>query len=224
MIPGELPIEGLATGTVFSFLWNMLVSISFQFVGFLLTYLMHTTHAAKLGARAGLGLTLVQYGFAIKSNREDLASGGGDITWTSNGDSAAEPRPPFDTAAEADAWYATHPNATFDDASSQLLGGDSFFTSDSTSEWLAFLLMTIGTCTTPYPTKCALSANLFHHRLVCFTQLSAWLLAHQALGAFHPRFARRKPRPSTASPCKPRPCSTKQFRSSFRANARTASA
>jgi hypothetical protein len=40
-----------------------MISMSFQLVGFLLTYLLHTTHAAKNGSRAGLGITLVQYGF-----------------------------------------------------------------------------------------------------------------------------------------------------------------
>ncbi|EJD01420.1 uncharacterized protein FOMMEDRAFT_111219 [Fomitiporia mediterranea MF3/22] len=147
MVPGELPIEGLATGTVFSFLWNMLVSISFQFVGFLLTYLLHTTHAAKLGARAGLGLTLVQYGFAIKSNKEDLAAGGGEVTWSSNsGDTTiSEPVPTFSSVTEADTWYANHPNGTMTMGDNNgMMGGGSFFTSDSTSEWLAFLLMTIG--------------------------------------------------------------------------------
>jgi hypothetical protein len=29
---------------------------------FLMTYIMHTTHAAKYGSRAGLGLTLLQMG------------------------------------------------------------------------------------------------------------------------------------------------------------------
>ena len=41
--------------------------MSFQLVGFLLTYLLHTTHAAKNGSRAGLGITLVQYGFYMRS-------------------------------------------------------------------------------------------------------------------------------------------------------------
>lgn len=31
---GEMIIDNLPTGSLFSFLWNMLVSISFQFVGF----------------------------------------------------------------------------------------------------------------------------------------------------------------------------------------------
>jgi len=62
----EILVEGLPVGNVFSFVWNMLVSMSFQFVGFLLTYLLHTNHAAKNGSRAGLGFTLVQYGFYLR--------------------------------------------------------------------------------------------------------------------------------------------------------------
>jgi hypothetical protein len=62
----EILVEGLPVGNFFSFIWNMLVSMSFQFVGFLLTYLLHTNHAAKNGSRAGLGITLVQYGFYLR--------------------------------------------------------------------------------------------------------------------------------------------------------------
>ncbi|THH10082.1 hypothetical protein EW145_g1580 [Phellinidium pouzarii] len=145
MVPGELPIDGLATGTLFSFLWNMLVSISFQFVGFLLTYLLHTTHAAKLGARAGLGLTLVQYGFALRAGKNesngddnDNSSGEGWGGWRS--DEPPEPIPSFTSGAQADAWFASHPNATVVSHPS----GGPLFSSDVTTEWLAFLLMTIG--------------------------------------------------------------------------------
>jgi hypothetical protein len=42
--------------------------MSFQLVGFLLTYLLHTTHAAKNGSRAGLGATLIQFGFYMKGS------------------------------------------------------------------------------------------------------------------------------------------------------------
>ena len=41
--------------------------MSFQFVGFLLTYLLHTTHAAKNGSKAGLGILLVKWGLEMKS-------------------------------------------------------------------------------------------------------------------------------------------------------------
>lgn len=44
-----------------------MISASFQLVGFLLTYLLHTTHAAKHGSKAGLGITLIQYGFGMRS-------------------------------------------------------------------------------------------------------------------------------------------------------------
>ena len=146
MVPGEVLIENLATGTVFSFLWNMLVSKSFQFVGFLLTYLLHTSHAAKLGARAGWGLTLVQYGFALKTGRDE--AGMSSTTWTTtDSDGVTQPMPSFDTAAEADSWFSAHPNATIEQSlvNTDGTGETSLVTSDITTEWLAFLLMTIGT-------------------------------------------------------------------------------
>ncbi|KAI8577558.1 hypothetical protein K450DRAFT_251416 [Umbelopsis ramanniana AG] len=61
-------VEGMPVGNVFAFAWNMIISMSFQFVGFMLCYLLHTSHAAKHGARAGLGISLVQYGFYISSH------------------------------------------------------------------------------------------------------------------------------------------------------------
>lgn len=61
----------MPVGSVFSFIWNGMISTSFQFVGFLLTYLLHTTHAAKNGSRAGLGITLIQYGFYMKGTTDD---------------------------------------------------------------------------------------------------------------------------------------------------------
>lgn len=70
----EILVEGLPVGSGFVFVWNMLVSMSFQFVGFLLTYLLHTSHAGKNGSRAGLGITLLQYGFYLRSRaaQDDL--------------------------------------------------------------------------------------------------------------------------------------------------------
>jgi len=145
MVPGELPIDGLATGTLFSFAWNMLVSISFQFVGFLLTYLLHTTHAAKLGARAGLGLTLVQYGFALRTGKDDegVGANGEESLWGGWGnpdDAVPSPTPTFDTAAAAESWAAAH-NGTvpgIDATAATTIGAD------WTTEWLSFVLMTMG--------------------------------------------------------------------------------
>ncbi|EMR08435.1 hypothetical protein PNEG_03267 [Pneumocystis murina B123] len=68
----EVFIDGLPVGNIFGFLWNMLISFSFQFIGFLLTYLLHTTHAAKNGSKAGLGTTLIQYGFYMRSIKDNI--------------------------------------------------------------------------------------------------------------------------------------------------------
>jgi len=43
-----------------------MISMSFQFVGFLLTYLLASSHAARNGSRAGLGVILIQYGFYLR--------------------------------------------------------------------------------------------------------------------------------------------------------------
>lgn len=75
----DLILEGLPIGNFFGFAWNLLVSMCFQFVGFLLTYLLHTTHAARCGSRAGLGVTLINYGFYLRARvaqLEDDASNG----------------------------------------------------------------------------------------------------------------------------------------------------
>lgn len=69
MAPGisdELFIEGLPVGSPINFAWNFMVSSAFQFVGFFLTYLLHTSHAAKNGSRAGLGFTLLQCGWYLR--------------------------------------------------------------------------------------------------------------------------------------------------------------
>ncbi|KAG5518148.1 hypothetical protein PMAC_003334 [Pneumocystis sp. 'macacae'] len=68
----EIFISGLPIGNIFGFLWNMLISFSFQFIGFLLTYLLHTTYAAKCGSKAGLGTTLIQYGFYMRSIKNNV--------------------------------------------------------------------------------------------------------------------------------------------------------
>ncbi|KAL1915398.1 uncharacterized protein VTP21DRAFT_6856 [Calcarisporiella thermophila] len=62
----EILVEGMPVGSIFSFLWNMLISACFQFVGFILTYLLHMTHAAKNGSKTGLGLTLMHLGFSLR--------------------------------------------------------------------------------------------------------------------------------------------------------------
>lgn len=149
--PGDVMIDSLPTGSLFSFLWNMLVSISFQFVGFLLTYLLHTTHAAKLGSRAGLGITLIQYGFAMRGRAEDwnkdqVESEGWGWQSTQQGESSPA-LPTFGTAAEAEEYYNNlAANGTAWPSSipvASTMDNTTFF-GDGTTEWLSFFLMTVG--------------------------------------------------------------------------------
>lgn len=55
-------VDDLPTGSVLIFAFNLFTSFFFQFLGFVVTYFLSTTHAARYGSRAGLGLTFIQYG------------------------------------------------------------------------------------------------------------------------------------------------------------------
>lgn len=68
MYYNEICIEGLPVGNIANLIWNMVVSSSFQFVGFLITYVLHTSHAAKQGSRFGLGLTFIGYAWSMFPN------------------------------------------------------------------------------------------------------------------------------------------------------------
>ncbi|KAG6911222.1 hypothetical protein DXG01_003089 [Tephrocybe rancida] len=137
---GDIIVDNLPTGSLFSFMWNMLVSISFQFVGFLLTYLLHTTHAAKLGSRAGLGVTLIQYGFALRG-RLDNTDGMQDNSWGSWGvarPTTTEGVPPY-------MGHAMNATATAIYAAKDLTEAQTdTAVSEATTEWLSFFLMTVG--------------------------------------------------------------------------------
>lgn len=128
----EVFVEGLPVGSLFSFIWNAMISMSFQLVGFLLTYLLHTTHAAKNGSRAGLGITLVQFGFGFRS--ATLNPGG------SNNDAGQD----FNGGVPSD------PNAhdfNPDDVASSAAGADAAASASASvtgSDWLAYGLMIVG--------------------------------------------------------------------------------
>ncbi|KAF8928960.1 hypothetical protein BGZ58_009259 [Dissophora ornata] len=63
---GEILVEGLPVGSIFQFLWNVAVALSFQFFGVLLTYLLHNSHASKAGSMVGLGMTLLNFGIRMR--------------------------------------------------------------------------------------------------------------------------------------------------------------
>ncbi|KAG1905319.1 uncharacterized protein F5891DRAFT_1162135 [Suillus fuscotomentosus] len=122
MIVGDLP-----SGSILAFISNLFVSFFFQFIGFLLTYLLHTTHAAKYGSRAGLGLTLIQYGFYSRSAADAMhptADGNGipDVLMLS--------APPSSSSLAPMPQDNTNTNTIVLNMSSR--------------EWLSFLLMTLG--------------------------------------------------------------------------------
>lgn len=126
----EVYIDGMPVGSIFSFIWNGLISMSFQpFIGFLLTYLLHSTHAAKNGSRSGLGITFIQYGFYMKG-----PAGGGDNMGSTPQDGYAQPPDP--NSHEFD------PNAVSTGSSDGSSGGG--LGDLASSEWIAYVLMVVG--------------------------------------------------------------------------------
>ena len=113
-----------------------MISMSFTLVGFLLTYLLHTTHAAKNGSKAGLGITLVQYGFYMRSGRSTVSP-------PTNGQDPAFTAPPDPNSHDFD------PNAVSDSAAAAIADSSqqaaaSGATSVANSDWLAYALMIVG--------------------------------------------------------------------------------
>ncbi|KAF9348476.1 hypothetical protein BGX26_000113, partial [Mortierella sp. AD094] len=64
-----LLVEGLPVGGLFGFMWNMIISMTFQFVGFFLTYLLHTSHSTKQGSKTGLGITFISMGYRMMNGK-----------------------------------------------------------------------------------------------------------------------------------------------------------
>jgi hypothetical protein len=117
---------------VFSFIWNGMISMSFPFflVGFLLTYLLHTTHAAKNGSRAGLGIVLVQYGFYLKSPGSNAPPSESDPTYAP---------PPDPNSHDFDPNQVQAGTAGMNNSGSSGGIGDV-----SNGEWAAYVMMIVG--------------------------------------------------------------------------------
>lgn len=113
----------------------MLVSVAFNFLGFVLTYLLHTTHAAKYGSRAGLGITLIQYGWALRSRSESL-----DLPFQPDelsGENKVEAATPSTLSATPSWGNTTIGTGTEPQTEPYMLG-------ENAAAWLSFTLMTIG--------------------------------------------------------------------------------
>jgi hypothetical protein len=119
-------IDDLPSGSFWIFGLNLFISFFFQFIGFLLTYLLHTSHAAKYGSRAGLGLTLIQYGFYSRSMQN-----------------SSDPLDVLTGESEAAGW--NNPSTDYIEPPTSSTPQDASPISGVTSrDWLSFLLMTLG--------------------------------------------------------------------------------
>ena len=120
-----------------------MISMSFSLVGFLLTYLLHTTHAAKNGSRSGLGVTLIQYGFYMRVGRNDptpVPTDGNDTPFVppqDPNDHDFDPNAVSDSAAAAAA-------AAMAQGTSQASASSGGLSSVASSNWLAYALMIVG--------------------------------------------------------------------------------
>ncbi|KAF5382088.1 hypothetical protein D9615_004316 [Tricholomella constricta] len=123
----DMVIDDLPTGGFWLFAINLFISYFFQFVGFLFTYLLHTSHAAKFGSRAGLGLTLIQFGFYSRQV--------GFSDDTSEVDKGAE--------GTVRGWPGTQ-SADTNVTATAPMADDSMLPVISSKDWLAFLFMTLG--------------------------------------------------------------------------------
>ena len=129
MASDEVYINGLPVGSFFSFAWNGVISMAFHLVGFLLTYLLHTTHAAKNGSRAGLGVTLINYGFTMRT----IASRRGDTPDPYTAQPEHPDRPDFD-----------RPSAAAAAAAAMSQSSDQARPPHPAGEWFSYVLMIMG--------------------------------------------------------------------------------
>lgn len=99
---------------------------------------MHTTHAAKFGSRAGLGITLIQWGFVLRARLDSMNAGTG--TWEDG-------TLMFGSTKEAEDYYnniALFGNGTTIPTEDESQWNGSLLTGPVATEWLSFFLMTIG--------------------------------------------------------------------------------
>jgi hypothetical protein len=115
----------------------------------MLTSILAATHAAKFGSRAGLGMTLIQFGFYLRGNLRD--AGYAVVNDVNGWPASQEPHPTFTSAQDADDYYASKgigqketPPGSSDVPS--MANGDYMIPQEVTlaTDWLSFFLMTVG--------------------------------------------------------------------------------
>lgn len=68
MAADDVLVDHLPVGSIYAFLWSFIVSFMFEWVGFVLTYLLHINHSGRFGSFAGLGATLISTGIKVINN------------------------------------------------------------------------------------------------------------------------------------------------------------
>ncbi|KAF9121989.1 hypothetical protein BGW39_010124 [Mortierella sp. 14UC] len=76
----EILVDGLPVGNIFQFFWNIAVAACFQFLGVLLTYLLHNSHASRSGSMAGLGITLLNFGIQMRGGLGSMLGNANDTS------------------------------------------------------------------------------------------------------------------------------------------------
>jgi len=140
-------IDNLPAGSIFAFLWSLLLSFSLQWIGFAIAWMLSTSHAGRLGARAGLGEpwridlmmnmahfalpggALVQVGLSFRQ-RADGMTGGGDVPFPLPEDESVTNALPIPTGGVTNSTMADYPDGTA-----------STYQTIALNEWVAMILV-----------------------------------------------------------------------------------
>jgi len=137
-------VDDLPTGSVLVFVFNLVTSFFFQFLGFVITYFLSTTHAARYGARAGLGLTFIQYGAywraAQNAEADQSRAGQQEVAWWNETMTAIVSSPNSAAAPNSTMLLESMMNQNGTDTGEPYYGDIGFGGKD----WLALFFMTFG--------------------------------------------------------------------------------
>jgi len=74
---GEMLFDSIPAGSWGGLILSAFFSFIFDFIGFIMTFFLSTSHGTRKGALIGLGFTLIRYGIYVLTGIEDTA---GDVT------------------------------------------------------------------------------------------------------------------------------------------------
>jgi hypothetical protein len=143
---GDMIIDGLPTGSVLVFAFTTVTAWFFQLPGFILTYLLHATHAGRLGSQAGLALSLIQWGLgatvmdAFPTSDDPPAPGASGFGSAAAPVADVQPESPFPVAGTPQGGMMGN-MSMMDNGGSTSMDMQTPYTGH---EWISFLLMTIG--------------------------------------------------------------------------------